>query len=456
MSKQYSLKPTATPFENILASLQIDAKNFEQWLKKFNGMDIRSFSETLFGKTVGVPLMERGAHKESNQERLKILEVSGMFPSIHHGGGLRAFDILQTLKKKHDVYLHYLSSESDDDRSKKMLFPSLMGISENSEKEFTFENLNLNLGKKSLAFESFDAIHIDYWHALDWIPRLQARHSRIVFTMMENLTRALFILIKNAIETGASVNEHILNSYFMASQVEVRALKIADAVIAVTDADAEFAQFIMDRPVAVVPTGVSEETVLDYTPKRSEDSDVKLTHPTSAVFVGSYNHQPNVDGMQWYFSKIHGEVLKKLPSYRVRVVGQGNLESLKKEFGYFQESVDWIGPVVNISDAILESKIGIAPLINGAGIRGKVNQYIACWRPVVGTSIALDGMPYTSEEVRKCDQPEAFAKEIVGLLSNVSEWEKLRVNSYQTLSQHYFMGPICEKVVRIFRGENDE
>ena len=140
--------------------------------------------------------------------------------------------------------------------------------------------------------------------------------------------------------------------------------------------------------------------------------------PNSVGFFGYYNHYPNVDGLRWYLQNVHEKIVNEIPDYTFHVFGFGDLSAIQTEF-CDDQSIIYVGKVDNIVRSLEPMQILVAPLINGAGIRGKINQYSAVGRPTVSTSIGVSGMKYLNgKSIVVADHPADFANSIINLLRN--------------------------------------
>ena len=150
------------------------------------------------------------------------------------------------------------------------------------------------------------------------------------------------------------------------------------------------------------------------------------TRPLSACFIGNYEHYPNVDAIKWYLDRCHEAILQKIPGYRFHIIGTGAKENLAKfqvRYKKFGESVQWIGEVKDPVKEISKYEICLAPLVTGAGFRGKVLQYSALGKATVSTSIGTSGMPFIhGKSVLVADSELDFSAHVLTLLRN----EKLR------------------------------
>src|SRR5262249_25101042 len=151
----------------------------------------------------------------------------------------------------------------------------------------------------------------------------------------------------------------------------------ADEIISLIEEDADYFFKETNRKSHVLPTGVSEFAVYERLPAVTFKHSVPKD-PT-AVFLGYFGHSPNVEGIAWYLEHIHPQVKKEIPNYKIMVVGRGPIEWLKSRWGDDQ-NVRFTGAVDDFIPYLVKSRVCIAPLISGAGIRGKVNQYAAVGR----------------------------------------------------------------------------
>ena len=80
----------------------------------------------------------------------------------------------------------------------------------------------------------------------------------------------------------------------------------------------------------------------------------------------------------------------------------------------------------NLNQLLDKMRVSVAPLRYGAGIKGKIGSAMAVGLPVVGTSLAVEGMSLThGENVLVADGARAFASAIVRVYESADLWTKL-------------------------------
>jgi len=153
------------------------------------------------------------------------------------------------------------------------------------------------------------------------------------------------------------------------------------------------------------------------------------------LFVGGFGHKPNEDAVAWFIHEIFPIVLKSLPNCRLRIVGSRVPQWLLE----LQEpSIEVLGWVENVGEFYLKSRLGIAPLRYGAGVKGKVGESLSMSTPMVLTDIAAEGMFLEdAKHALIANHPEDFAKAIIKLMTNDSLWTSIALNGKNHIEEKF-------------------
>jgi len=153
------------------------------------------------------------------------------------------------------------------------------------------------------------------------------------------------------------------------------------------------------------------------------------------MFVGGFQHPPNVDAAEWLIDEIMPRVLSRLPGVRLHVIGSRMPEKLRERRA---EGVVLHGYVEDLTPYLEGSRLSLAPLRYGAGVKGKVNQAMAWGLPVVATGCAAEGMYLEhGQDVLIADDAEAFAAAIVHAYQDEALWTKLSNGGLQNVERHF-------------------
>jgi glycosyltransferase involved in cell wall biosynthesis len=223
----------------------------------------------------------------------------------------------------------------------------------------------------------------------------------------------------------------------------------SDFSIAVTHEDADFAANLAQVRPEIVATGLSS-LLLD----QCNSSKVRGQVPEGpfAAFVGFFDHHANIEGIGWYIRCIHPAVVRAIPGYKLLVIGGGDTSSLRA-LAQDDPTIVFTGWVDDLALEIRKAAICIAPLISGAGIRGKINQYTACERPTISTTIGASGMPYVSgDSIFIADQPEDFSRHMIELLRSETLRAKMTKEANEIVEQHFSWNRIIPQLESVYYG----
>lgn len=141
------------------------------------------------------------------------------------------------------------------------------------------------------------------------------------------------------------------------------------------------------------------------------------------VFVGSFQHPPNVDAVLWFVDEILPLVHDRLPDVVFRVVGGDVPESIRLRSGPGVVVEGWVR---DLTPVYANARLSVAPLRYGAGMKGKVVDALAHGVPVAATLHGIEGMPVEiAELVAVADEPEDLANAIVELMTDRERWTRI-------------------------------
>ena len=155
------------------------------------------------------------------------------------------------------------------------------------------------------------------------------------------------------------------------------------------------------------------------------------------LFVGNFNHRPNVDAIEWLTEAILPLILERSPTTFCRVVGS-NMPATVRTLA--RPGLEIVGHVRDIAPLYAQTRLSIAPLRYGAGIKGKVGESAAFGVPIVGTPIAFDGFDFRDGvDCRVAEDPDSFVSAIDYLLKNDAAW--LSMSQSAKISLNLRCGP---------------
>ena len=146
----------------------------------------------------------------------------------------------------------------------------------------------------------------------------------------------------------------------------------------------------------------------------------------SIIFLGGFGHRPNVDSILYFVSEVWPVVHKLDPSIELVIAGSNCTKEIS-DLASEATKIKIVGFVDQIEDLIQQNRISIAPLLYGAGVKGKVIQSLSLGIPVVASTIAAEGTGLVDGlNILVSDTPSDMAEKIVLLYNNKSLWESLQ------------------------------
>ena len=157
---------------------------------------------------------------------------------------------------------------------------------------------------------------------------------------------------------------------------------------------------------------------------------------SNVFFLGGFGHPPNVSAVEWFVEKIWPLVRRQLPEVEFHIVGSEIPPSVLK-LGH-APGVKVVGFVPDLQSLMSTMRVGVAPLLYGAGIKGKLAMTLGAGIPCVCTDIATEGMGIQDDvHARVESEPHRFAEAIVSLYTDAALWARLSKNG-QSLVQDKF------------------
>lgn len=155
------------------------------------------------------------------------------------------------------------------------------------------------------------------------------------------------------------------------------------------------------------------------------------------LFVGSHTHAPNIDGLNWFLREVAPFLRARAPTVSLTIVGSGMNSYLPPE-----TDVLMLRLIGHIDDRALDeeyaaARVVIAPLRYGAGVKGKVLEAINHGVPCVLTDAAAQGLGGLKASLPVTDDPLAYAKALVTLLTDDNAWHSASKGAASWLAEAY-------------------
>lgn len=153
------------------------------------------------------------------------------------------------------------------------------------------------------------------------------------------------------------------------------------------------------------------------------------------LFLGGYQHLPNVDAVQYFVAEVLPILRDELPGVKFYIVGSRPPESVQR---LAANDVIVTGYVANLEHIMSHCRLSVNPLRYGAGIKGKIVSCMAYGVPCAGTSVAFEGMQLEDgRDVVIADTAKELAARIAHLYQDKNLWQKLSDRGYAIVRERY-------------------
>jgi glycosyltransferase involved in cell wall biosynthesis len=391
--------------------------------------------------------------------RKRVLWVTAEPPDFNFGGGgIRQANLIRAVARHADVDLVLAGELVDDDV--RVLFDRIVEVPAPKPKRVSRsrrrlqnvwhlavsrdpEEARVNAARRRHLRaavgegEGYDIVNIEH---LGLAALLPPRHqNRWAITLQ-------FVSSEWAAQVGALAPHHRQALWWRQEQKKSEALerwvlKSFDVVVVPSPEDASH----LPGVTHVIPNGVDTDLI----------SPAPLPPAPRLVFTGTLSYLPNVDGLVWFCAEVLPRVQEAVPATTLTIVGRSAVEDVRRLVG--RSGVTLVENAPSVVTHLHAARIAIVPLRVGTGTRLKALEAMAAGRPVVGTSIGLEGLGIVNgEEAAIADDPEGLATCIIELLADDARASALAANGRSLVERRFSWRQIGESYAELLLADSSE
>lgn len=183
-----------------------------------------------------------------------------------------------------------------------------------------------------------------------------------------------------------------------------------------------------EKPIRNIP-------IFTYEPL-SENKSVNMENRKDLMFVGGFNHPPNIDAVLWFAKEIFPDVLKKHPDIRWYVIGSNPPD----EISALADSHIIVTGFIS-DDELLQyyqsCRLSVVPLRYGAGVKGKVVESIYRQCPMITTPIGAEGISTSEHAFEVVPADHSMADTINHLYDDVEYLKTMAERCAPYINKYY-------------------
>ena len=165
------------------------------------------------------------------------------------------------------------------------------------------------------------------------------------------------------------------------------------------------------------------------------------------IFLGTYQHPPNVDAVIHFVKNIFPLVRTRLPGVEFQIIGSAVTPEVA---ALACSDVKVLGYVEHLEPILKTARIAVAPLRFGAGLKGKVATTMQAGVPSVISPIAAEGMPITAgRDALVAESPENMADAITRLYTDKELWAAVQANGFTFVRREFSIESNLRRIATI-------
>ncbi|MGP0073622.1 MAG: glycosyltransferase [Bryobacteraceae bacterium] len=172
--------------------------------------------------------------------------------------------------------------------------------------------------------------------------------------------------------------------------------------------------------------------------------------PETMLFLGSFRHPPNQEGLNWFAQKVLPAVLKAKP--RARLVIVGSEPPPRHSLPALPDNIELRGFVEDVREPLGRYAVFVCPILSGSGMRVKLLEAFAAGIPVVSTPLGAEGLAGKDGEIcALAEDPAEFASKIVELFDDPEKARKLACRAREQVVATRDMRVLTERLLESYR-----
>lgn len=176
---------------------------------------------------------------------------------------------------------------------------------------------------------------------------------------------------------------------------------------------------------------------------------------SNLTYIGSLDWKANEDGLRWFIENVWEGVLYQNPKAKLNIIGKGSSEDFSAFCNRFN-SIEIFGFVEKLEDILMKTKVLIAPLRFGSGMKVKTINSLYTGIPLVTTSIGAEGIEIENGQ-HACIENSAQGQvdSINKLISDKFFWESIGGSARELAKSKYTWKRNLNNIKEVIDGSSE-
>ncbi len=287
-----------------------------------------------------------------------------------------------------------------------------------------------------------------YWQY--WKEWLSKNESNIDFVFLQRPEPAqMFMDALKAICTRTKIIYHPADLHFRRLEREYRCtgdlsikeeaikykaleysyIEKSDAVFLVGSVEANLLKSdFPNKTIRDIPIFLYRENDIPKRKRASEREDL--------LFVGGFAHAPNIDAVKWLAKDIFPRIHERNPKIKCHIVGGGASKELLKYASEYFIFEGFLGGK-ELEEIYKNTRLAIAPLRFGAGVKGKIVEAAYYGLPVVTTDMGAEGICDAKHFVTVANDTDEYVNKVLELYHDLEMIDTIADKTRMVIEKNY-------------------
>ena len=324
---------------------------------------------------------------------------------------------------------------------------------------FDLKSLNILMVPITLNSSSFDDFIIELNPEIVVFDRFMIE-EQFGWRVVEHLPNCLRILdtedlhfVRNTRFENFKLNKSTIDSDYLKSDLakrEIAAIYRCDISLIISEVEMQILTDVFKIDASILHYF---PFLLDEIQENEFDNFPSFVERQNFISIGNFRHEPNWNAVLYLKESIWPLIKKQLPNAQLHIYGSYVTE---KAMNLHNEKDGFLikGRAENAIEVIKNSKVLLAPIRFGAGIKGKLTDAMLSGTPSVTTAIGAESMHgYLPWNGKIEDNPIDFANAVVALYSNELDWYLAQKNGATIVNTRFnkkFYGQLfIDKIIEV-------
>lgn len=346
--------------------------------------------------------------------RILWITLESILPA-NTGGRIGVFKRLEQLAKTEEIYLFYpydndseLSQVKELEKYCKKVYPysrsanKKHGLLKLLKYPFTvgtreFSSMKLDI-QECIEKENIDIINVDFPHMC--VDLLDLNLQIPIVLNEHNIEWKVYRTIAKSHKNILKKVAYFLDSYRLQKFEKMIFDKLDfSKVTFVSSKDMQYMidqSMVQEAKAVLIPVGADVHEIND------------ISHNgKNIVFVGKMSYGPNIEAADWFANEIFPQIKEEIADVKFYIVGKDPDDQVK---ALQSKDVIVTGMVDDVEEYYLMADLVVLPLKNGGGVKVKLLEAISYNKPIVSTTVGVEGTYYANNLIPVSEEPQIFSR----------------------------------------------